>query len=129
MSQTQHPNILRQRYFYIYEQLFEPSQQACTDQDQGNWSRRQPNSAELVSHLSSVPFWLITNPSHSVPPNVQFEIDDMEQEWTFTKKFDFIFSRMMTGAISNWVAYIERSFAYAKVHRSALSLLSSALMI
>jgi hypothetical protein len=34
---------------------------------------------------------------------------------------------MMTGAISNWVAYIERCFAYAKFHRSALSLLSSAL--
>jgi len=46
-----------------------------------------------------------------VPPNVQFEIDDMEKEWTFTKNFDFIYSRMMTGAISNWVAYIERCFA------------------
>jgi hypothetical protein len=41
---------------YISNQWFEPSQQACTDQEQGNWRRRQSNSAELVSHLPSTPF-------------------------------------------------------------------------
>jgi hypothetical protein len=41
---------------YIFDQWFEPSQQACTDQEQGNWRRCQSNSAELVSHLPSTPF-------------------------------------------------------------------------
>jgi hypothetical protein len=53
----------------------------------------------------------------------------MEKEWTFTKKFDFVFSRMMTGAISNWIAYIQKCFEYAKVHHLALFLNISALMI
>ncbi|KAK1532304.1 methyltransferase domain-containing protein [Colletotrichum costaricense] len=32
-----------------------------------------------------------------VPPNVLFEIDDIEEPWTFTKPFDYIHSRMMKG--------------------------------
>jgi SAM-dependent methyltransferase len=29
-----------------------------------------------------------------MPPNVLFEIDDVEEPWTFSKPFDFIFARM-----------------------------------
>ncbi|KAK1724210.1 methyltransferase [Colletotrichum acutatum] len=45
-----------------------------------------------------------------VPPNVQFEIDDIEEPWTFSKPFDYIHSRMMTGSISNWKRYLEKCF-------------------
>lgn len=45
-----------------------------------------------------------------VPPNVQFEIDDLEQPWSFTNRFDFILSRMMTGSFGNWPRFIEQTF-------------------
>ncbi|EXJ92136.1 hypothetical protein A1O3_00686 [Capronia epimyces CBS 606.96] len=45
-----------------------------------------------------------------VPPNVRFEVADVERPWTFSYEFDFIFSRMMTGAISNWKQLIQRCF-------------------
>lgn len=38
---------------------------------------------------------------HSVPPNVSFEIDDLEKTWTWSQKFDFIFARMMLGCFED----------------------------
>ncbi|GKT75608.1 LOW QUALITY PROTEIN: methyltransferase domain-containing protein [Colletotrichum tofieldiae] len=35
-------------------------------------------------------------------PNVQFEIDDLEEEWTYSQPFDYIHSRFMTSSIANW---------------------------
>jgi hypothetical protein len=46
----------------------------------------------------------------SVPPNVNFQIDDVESEWTYSSKFDFIFGRMLVGSISDWPGFIQRSF-------------------
>ncbi|OLN92006.1 hypothetical protein CCHL11_01453 [Colletotrichum chlorophyti] len=45
-----------------------------------------------------------------VPPNVQFEIDDIEAPWTFSQPFDYIHSRMMNGGIRNWKTYIQNCF-------------------
>ncbi|WYZ45079.1 hypothetical protein EsH8_VIII_000395 [Colletotrichum jinshuiense] len=42
-----------------------------------------------------------------VPPNVQFEIDDIEESWTFSRPFDYIHSRMMTGSIRDWNKYAK----------------------
>jgi trans-aconitate methyltransferase len=47
---------------------------------------------------------------HNVPPNLTFEIDDLEQEWTFSRKFDYIHSQLMTGGIQDWPRYIGQSF-------------------
>ncbi|KAH8746365.1 S-adenosyl-L-methionine-dependent methyltransferase [Hyaloscypha finlandica] len=47
-----------------------------------------------------------------VPPNVKFEIDDLEKPWTFTSGFDFVFSRMMTGSFSNWRQYISHCYEF-----------------
>ncbi|TVY41037.1 Secondary metabolism regulator [Lachnellula occidentalis] len=49
-----------------------------------------------------------------VPPNLQFQIDDIEKEWTFSRNFDFIFSRMMTGAITDWKTYIQNCFDHTE---------------
>lgn len=46
----------------------------------------------------------------SVPPNVKFEIDDIDQPWTFSKPFDYIHSRMMNSSIKDWKAYIQTCF-------------------
>lgn len=45
-----------------------------------------------------------------VPPNCSFEIDDLEKEWTWTKKFDFIFSRMMTGSFADNRSIVQKAF-------------------
>jgi SAM-dependent methyltransferase len=45
-----------------------------------------------------------------VPPNVKFEVDDLEEDWTFTYKFDFIYCRMMTSSFKNWPRFFEQSF-------------------
>ncbi|KAK3314450.1 S-adenosyl-L-methionine-dependent methyltransferase [Apodospora peruviana] len=45
-----------------------------------------------------------------VPPNVTFFVDDLEDEWTFSTKFDFIFTRFMTGSIQDWPKYFAKSF-------------------
>jgi len=39
-----------------------------------------------------------------VPPNVFFEVDDAREEWTYSKPFDFIHIRGLSGAFSNWCA-------------------------
>ncbi|KAL6408483.1 methyltransferase [Ilyonectria robusta] len=45
-----------------------------------------------------------------VPPNVSFFVDDLEDEWNFSSKFDFIFSRFMTGSIRNWPKYLKQCY-------------------
>ncbi|KAI8651835.1 hypothetical protein NCS55_01430100 [Fusarium keratoplasticum] len=45
-----------------------------------------------------------------VPPNLVFEIDDLEKEWTWTKKFDFIFARMMLGCFQDFLQIIKVAF-------------------
>ena len=42
-------------------------------------------------------------------PNVEFEVDDLEEPWTFSHKFDFIHSRMMTGSFCDWPRFFEQS--------------------
>ncbi|KAK3358186.1 S-adenosyl-L-methionine-dependent methyltransferase [Lasiosphaeria hispida] len=45
-----------------------------------------------------------------VPPNVRFQIDDLEEPWTFTTKFDFIYSRMMTAALADWPRFFQQAY-------------------
>ncbi|KFA70371.1 hypothetical protein S40285_01750 [Stachybotrys chlorohalonatus IBT 40285] len=44
-----------------------------------------------------------------VPPNCQFEVDDIEKEWTWSQPFDYIFSRMMVGSFSDWDGYVRQA--------------------
>ncbi|KAK3326204.1 S-adenosyl-L-methionine-dependent methyltransferase [Apodospora peruviana] len=45
-----------------------------------------------------------------VPPNVQFQIDDVEDDWTFSRPFDYIHSRAMNGSIVDWGVYCRRAY-------------------
>ncbi|KAK0382328.1 methyltransferase domain-containing protein [Colletotrichum limetticola] len=45
-----------------------------------------------------------------VPPNVQFQVEDIEEDWHFSLPFDYIHSRMMTGSIADWKIYLRRCF-------------------
>ena len=53
---------------------------------------------------ASAPSW--------VPPNVRFEIADVEEELIFSAPFDYIHCRYMAGAIKDWPQLIRRSFEY-----------------
>lgn len=44
-----------------------------------------------------------------VPPNVFFEIDDAQEEWTYTEPFDFIHLRGLSGAFSDWAAVYKEA--------------------
>ncbi|KAN0108915.1 hypothetical protein V8E51_008657 [Hyaloscypha variabilis] len=46
-----------------------------------------------------------------VPPNCRFELDDMEQTWTWREdEFDFIFSRDLILSIRNWPKLIDQCY-------------------
>lgn len=45
-----------------------------------------------------------------VPANCSFEIDDLEKEWTWSKPFDFVFSRVMAGSFQDYQAYISKAY-------------------
>ncbi|RGP74030.1 methyltransferase domain-containing [Fusarium sporotrichioides] len=45
-----------------------------------------------------------------VPPNVSFFIDDLEADWTYSKVFDFIYLRAMTGSIRDWPRLFNQAF-------------------
>ncbi|KAK1545492.1 hypothetical protein CPAR01_02994 [Colletotrichum paranaense] len=45
-----------------------------------------------------------------VPPNVRFEIDDIEEEWTYSEPFNYIHSRFMNASIANWKEYLKKCY-------------------
>ncbi|KAF7556940.1 hypothetical protein G7Z17_g985 [Cylindrodendrum hubeiense] len=45
-----------------------------------------------------------------VPPNVSFFVDDLEAEWTYTRPFDFIYMRAMTGSIRDWPKMFRQAY-------------------
>ncbi|KAI8165145.1 Secondary metabolism regulator LAE1 [Colletotrichum sp. SAR 10_86] len=67
-----------------------------------------PNDDKENERLGS-PFVTITS-SASVPPNVKFEIDDLDEEWNWSQPFDYIHSRFMNGSISNWKTFAKKIF-------------------
>uniref|UniRef100_L2G6N2 Methyltransferase domain-containing protein n=1 Tax=Colletotrichum fructicola (strain Nara gc5) TaxID=1213859 RepID=L2G6N2_COLFN len=46
-----------------------------------------------------------------VPPNAKFEIDDVEEPWTYSQPFDYIHVRGMTSSISDWKKCFGQCFA------------------
>ncbi|SPO03565.1 related to methyltransferase [Cephalotrichum gorgonifer] len=62
-----------------------------------------PNARVLGCDLSPIqPSW--------VPPNVQFEVDDVESEWLYPFKFDLIINRCMAGSIGDWNALSKKIY-------------------
>ena len=45
-----------------------------------------------------------------MPPNVKFEIDDIDEEWTYNQPFDYIHSRMMNVSVKNWAEYLRKIY-------------------
>ncbi|CAI0643115.1 unnamed protein product [Colletotrichum noveboracense] len=45
-----------------------------------------------------------------VPPNLKFEIDDVEEEWLYSQKFDYIHLRFLNGSIADWKKLIKNAY-------------------
>nr|XP_036579209.1 methyltransferase domain-containing protein [Colletotrichum truncatum]KAF6786695.1 methyltransferase domain-containing protein [Colletotrichum truncatum] len=45
-----------------------------------------------------------------VPPNVQFEIDDLDNEWIYSRPFDYIHIRGMSGSVRNWPELLKKCY-------------------
>ena len=45
-----------------------------------------------------------------VPPNLQFEIDDVEDEWRYSRPFDYIHIRAMGGSIRDWPKLMQQAY-------------------
>ncbi|KAF3055821.1 hypothetical protein GL218_07005 [Daldinia childiae] len=67
-----------------------------------------PNCEVIGTDLSPIqPTWC--------PPNVKFEIDDLEQEWTYApNSFDYIHIRYMVGSVSDWPKLFRQAFRALK---------------
>ncbi|OAX81512.1 hypothetical protein ACJ72_04145 [Emergomyces africanus] len=66
-------------------------------------SDAHPSTEVLGVDLSPIqPFY--------VPPNCSFEIDDLEKDWTWTRPFDYIFSRMMVGSFADFSRFADQAY-------------------
>lgn len=45
-----------------------------------------------------------------VPPNLEFQVDDAEDVWTFPYKFDYIHIGSMSGAIGDWKRLFKQAY-------------------
>ncbi|PNH65794.1 hypothetical protein VD0002_g3324 [Verticillium dahliae] len=70
----------------------------------------KPNPTGLVNLLPHIQTFLCADSYLCVPPNVTFYIDDIEDRWTFSTGFDFIYSRMLTASIKDWPSYIHQCY-------------------
>ena len=52
---------------------------------------------------------------HHVPPNVEFVVDDIEDEWAYEHNpFDFIHARYLAGSIRDWPRLMKQAYACTK---------------
>ncbi|MCJ1434852.1 hypothetical protein MMC27_004222 [Xylographa pallens] len=49
-----------------------------------------------------------------VPPNCSFIIDNVEEDWLYDKKFDFIHARMLVLGMHDWPRFFRQSWDYMK---------------
>ncbi|KDN61783.1 hypothetical protein CSUB01_00328 [Colletotrichum sublineola] len=68
-----------------------------------DYGDEHPESEVLAMDLS--PTFL-----DAAPPNVTFEVDDLEEEWTYSQPFDYIHSRFMTACVNDWKVYLQKCY-------------------
>lgn len=76
----------------------------------GNWSKS--HSTNIVAIVLLQGRKVLSANSDSLPPNVIFQIDDIEEPWAFSHKFEFIHSRMMTGSIASWPKFFDNAYEW-----------------
>ncbi|ROT36375.1 S-adenosyl-L-methionine-dependent methyltransferase [Sodiomyces alkalinus F11] len=68
-----------------------------------DFADEHPEAAVLGVDLSPI------QPTY-VPPNVIFLVDDVEEPWAYETKFDFVYTRMMTGSLANWSRFTQQAY-------------------
>ncbi|KAL5087995.1 S-adenosyl-L-methionine-dependent methyltransferase [Trichoderma sp. SZMC 28011] len=64
-----------------------------------------------------------------VPPNLQFEIEDCTQDWTFrSQDFDYVHMRWLLGSIQDWDALMQQAYRVLRPGGYIESLETSAIM-
>ncbi|TVY21046.1 putative methyltransferase [Lachnellula arida] len=71
------------------------------------YAERNPSATVIGTDLSAI------QPEY-VPPNCQFEIDDAEDEWSWSQKFDFIHGRMLFTCFKSPAEIFHQAFASLK---------------
>ena len=77
----------------------------------GDWAiamgERYPNAEIIATDISAC------QPTQ-VPPNVVFQYDDAQENWTYSAPFDYIHVRGMAGAFSDWTSIYGEAFRHLK---------------
>jgi len=60
------------------------------------------------AHITGVDLSPIQPPY--VPPNVDFHVDDVEDPWTYSAKFNFIYARFLTACIGDWPRLFKQCY-------------------
>ncbi|KAL1854083.1 hypothetical protein VTK73DRAFT_8805 [Phialemonium thermophilum] len=89
-----------------------------------DFADEHPSVSVLGTDISSIqPGW--------IPPNLQFQIDDCTQEWTFPENtFDYVHIRWLFGSIVDWTALFKQAYrslkpgGYIESHEPSVSFLS-----
>lgn len=68
-----------------------------------DYADEHPEAEVLGVDLSAIQPWFI-------PPNLTFQVDDIEEPWSFSQPFDYIHSRMMTSSLADWKTYLRQCF-------------------
>ena len=74
----------------------------------GNWAT---DFADLHPECNVIGVDLSAIQPQYAPPNCKWEIDDLEQDWTYPQKFDLIHARMLTASFEDWPKFFRQSFA------------------
>ena len=67
----------------------------------------------MVSRILTRNLFFVCNSANykSVPPNCRFEIDDAEDEWIFSEKFDYIHGRALLSCFKDPASVLRSAFA------------------
>ena len=104
--------LLLGQKFHLAPIVDEPQKILDLGTGSGIWcidmAERFPSSTVTgVDIAPTMPTW--------VPPNVHFEIEDVEENWLFRKEsFDFIFGRELLMAIKDWPRLIQQAYDHLK---------------
>ncbi|KAJ5575257.1 S-adenosyl-L-methionine-dependent methyltransferase [Penicillium hetheringtonii] len=70
-----------------------------------------PASEVVGIDLSPIqPAWATMTNFDRVPPNCRFEVDDFEEPWTYSHKFDYVHGREMEGSIRDHDQLFQRIY-------------------
>lgn len=76
----------------------------------GSWAMdfadAHPEAEVIGADLSPVQPWFL-------PPNLRFEICDLDKDWSWRSPFDFIYCRSLAFSFADWEPIFQKVYEYA----------------